>query len=161
MLSRVEIALAHLSENIGRALGPTSPIEIDQKMVNEFAGLTGDPQWVHTDVERAQREMNGTIVHGYFILSLLPQITSTLLRLTGVGHGLNYGLDKVRFPAPLPVGLGVEGSLKIIEVTPRGEGYMMRNEISISIAGGNGNTQRPVCVAENLTLVFPGDGELE
>ena len=160
-MSPTTIRLEDLRNEIGRSLGPTAPIALSQKMVTEFAHLTGDFQWVHVDVDRAEREMGGTIVHGYFVLSLLPQISSSLMRLTGVDHGLNYGLERVRFPAPARVGDSFEGRLKILEAVPRGGGFLMRNQITISVAGLSDSSEKPVCIAENLTLVYPGSGDLE
>jgi acyl dehydratase len=151
------VNLAALPEQIGQTFGPTEPFHVDQAMVDQFAALTGDHQWVHVDVERATRELGGTIAHGYLTLSLVPRVMAALLKIDGVGHGLNYGADKVRFPAPCNVGSMLQGRLRIIDVERRGEGYMLRNELTLEGVGA----PKPVCVVETLTLLFPGNGKLD
>src|SRR3546814_19275159 len=95
-----------LRDLIGRTLGPTDWVEITQDRVNCFADATDDHQWIHVDVERAQREspFRGQIAHGYLTLSLVPHFMPHLLEVTGFSMGLNYGTAKVRFPAQVPVG---------------------------------------------------------
>src|SRR5436309_12821692 len=93
-----------LLQHIGRELGPSEWITLDQAMIDRFADATGDHQWIHVDVERARREMPGgrTIAHGFLTLSLLPRMAHTIWRIERRSRGLNYGLNKVRFTAPLP-----------------------------------------------------------
>src|SRR2546428_919980 len=91
---------------VGRELGPSEWVTVDQDMINKFADATGDHQWIHVDVERAKREMPGgkTIAHGYLTLSLLPRLAPTLLKVLKRSRGLNYGSNKVRFITPVPAG---------------------------------------------------------
>ncbi|WP_410870047.1 MaoC family dehydratase [Nocardia sp. A7] len=94
-----------LEELLGKELGPTGWHEVTQERVNAFADATGDHQWIHTDPERAATtDLGGTIAHGLYSLSLGPALSAELLRFSGFAHSLNYGYDKVRFPAPVPVG---------------------------------------------------------
>src|SRR3979411_112008 len=88
-----------LKQHIGKTLGPSDWITGDQAMIDKFADVTGDHQWIHVDVERAKKEMPGgkTIAHGYLTLSLLPRMAQTLVKVTGRKRGLNYGSNKVRF----------------------------------------------------------------
>jgi acyl dehydratase len=152
----VTISLPDLSQQAGLTLGPSAPLTIDQGMIDCFAQLTRDNQWVHVDTARAEREVGSTLAHGYLTLSLVPHFVSELLRISGVGHGLNYGSDRVRYPAPLRCGTAIAATLKILAYTPRGTGGLLRMEVAISPVGGD----TPVCVAETLTLLFPGSGVL-
>src|SRR2546428_2032399 len=91
---------------VGRELGPSEWVTVDQAMIDKFADATGDHQWIHVDVDRAKREMPGgkTIAHGYLTLSLVPRMASTLLEVTHRSRGINYGSNKVRFISPVPAG---------------------------------------------------------
>src|SRR5213083_1878572 len=95
-----------LKEHIGRELGPSDWMTVDQAMIDRFAEATGDHQWIHVDVERAKREMPGgkTIAHGYLTLSLLPRLSHGILHIRKRSRGINYGSNKVRFTAPVPAG---------------------------------------------------------
>jgi acyl dehydratase len=152
----VTISLADLPQQAGLTLGPSAPLTVDQGMIDCFAVLTRDSQWVHVDTARAEREVGSTLAHGYLTLSLIPHFVSELLRISDVGHGLNYGSDRVRYPAPLRCGTAVTGTLKILAYAPRGSGGLLRMEVAVSPINGD----VPVCVAETLTLLFPGDGIL-
>jgi acyl dehydratase len=154
--SPVRIALADLSGRAGLTVGPSAPIAIDQKMIDGFAKLTRDHQWVHVDRARAEREVGSTLAHGYLTLSLIPYFVSELLEISGVAHGLNYGSDRVRYPAPLRCGTAIAATLKVLAYTARGSGGVLRLELTIAPASGG----TPVCVAETLTLLFPGEGVL-
>src|SRR5436189_3341488 len=91
---------------VGRELGPSEWITVDQPTIDKFADATGDHQWIHVDVERAKREMPGgkTVAHGYLTLSLVPRMAATLLEVTKRSRGINYGSNKVRFISPVPAG---------------------------------------------------------
>src|SRR5437867_7737704 len=95
-----------LKQHIGKTLGPSDWITVDQAMIDKFAEATGDHQWIHVDVERAKREMPGgkTIAHGYLTLSLLPRLSHGILHIRKRSRGINYGSNKVRFTAPVPAG---------------------------------------------------------
>src|SRR5437016_4870765 len=102
---RVFASVDELREAVGEELGPSDWLEIDQKRIDLFADATGDHQWIHVDPEKAAAGPFGTtIAHGYLTLSLLPQMWKTIYRVDGVKLGVNYGLNKVRFPSPVPVG---------------------------------------------------------
>src|SRR3712207_9035280 len=102
-----------LRAHIGRPLGTSEWVVVDQAMIDRFAEATGDHQWIHVDVERAKREMPGgkTIAHGYLTLSLLPKLNQGIYRITKRKRGVNYGSNKVRFTAPVPAGSSRPGDL--------------------------------------------------
>lgn len=138
---------------VGREIGASDWMTIDQERVNTFADATADHQWIHVDVERAKREspFGGPIAHGFLTLSLLPQLTSQIKRIEGVTTTVNYGLDKVRFIAPVPVGSRVRARQKLEAVEPRGDNrYMLRNTVTIEIENGD----KPACIAESLSLII-------
>jgi len=124
---------------------------IDQDRVNKFAEATGDFQWIHVDVERATREMGGTIVHGYLTVSLIPHLGAGLLPLGGVTRALNYGSDKVRFTNMVKVGKRVRLRQKLLSVEEKAGGLQLKNLCTIEIEGED----RPACIAETI-LVFYG-----
>src|SRR5881409_3202 len=112
------MTLDELKAKIGQELGVSEWVEITQDRVNAFADATGDHNFIHVDPERAkQTPFGGTIAHGYLSLSLLAPVTQQLLKVTDAKMGINYGLDRVRFPAPLPVGAQWRGAAELIEVT--------------------------------------------
>ena len=131
----------------GKHLGHTESIEITQEMVNLFADATGDHQWIHVDVGRAKKEspFGGPIAHGYLTLSLAPRLFPELLRVDGVKMAVNYGCEKVRFPAPVPVGaklrLGGE-ILKVDEIA--GGGAQVTTRFTFECEGAD----KPSCVSE-------------
>ena len=136
---------------IGEELGPTEALELDQPRVDEFAHLTGDHQWIHVDVERAAAgPFGGTIVHGYFTLALVPFFAKQLVTYETAGPRLNYGLDKVRFPAPLPVGSRLRCTATITAVTPTGAGHQVTTRYVMRAEGAD----KPACVAETLVLML-------
>lgn len=147
-MSATTIQLDELDTLVGTTLGPTSWHAMDQEDVNAFAEVTGDHQWIHTDPERAaQGPFGGTIAHGFFTLSLAPVLTWELLQVEGTGMQVNYGLNKVRFPAPVPTGTAVRGSAVLDAVTDIEGGKQGVMTLTIERDGGT----KPVCVAE---LVF-------
>lgn len=147
------INIAEVSKHIGEDLGASEWVLIDQERVNKFADATGDHQWIHIDVERAKRELptQGTIAHGYLTLSLIPFLASKISRIDGVTRGINYGSNKVRFTNMVPVGSRVRARSKIIAAEPKGPGLQITNEITIEIEGQD----RPACVAETISIVYP------
>jgi acyl dehydratase len=140
-----------LTEAVGQTFGPGPWHAIEQDRVNLFADATGDHQWIHLDAQRAAAgPFGGTIAHGYLTLSLLPALVPDLYLYENVQMGVNYGLNKVRFPAPVKVGSKVRVSATIKEVTPVPGGVQLVNEVIIeSDAGG-----KPVCVAETVSRVY-------
>ena len=116
--------MSTFTELIGQELGPTEWLDVDQERIDRFADATGDHQWIHVDAERAAEGPFGTtIAHGYLTLSLLPLLMSDTLNLTGYRMGINYGVNKVRFPAPVPSGSRIRATFTVqsVEEVPGGE----------------------------------------
>ena len=145
--------LAHLKEMIGTEVAVSEWLEISQARVNQFAEATGDFQWIHVDVERSRRELpyGGTIAHGFLTLALLPKFLSETVQAADVKLMVNYGLNRVRFPAPLPVGSRVRGRLKLLAVDDIPGGAQVIWEVTIEREGGD----KPVCVAEAVVRRYP------
>jgi acyl dehydratase len=151
--SGLETTVAGLREAAGTHLGHTEWQELTQERVNTFADATDDHQFIHVDVERAkQTPFGGTIAHGFLTLSLLAPISTQLMRVTDAVMGMNYGLDRVRFPAPLPVGAQYRGTGEILEVSDVSGGVHVKLKLTIEIK----DAEKPACVAEFLVRVFGG-----
>ncbi len=146
------VDFSELADLAGHEMGVSEWFLVDQERVNKFADATGDYQWIHVDVERAEQEMGGPIAHGYLTLSLIPMLTQEILKVEGVTRGINYGSNKIRFSNMVPVGSRVRARQKIVEVTPRAGGLQLIQEIIIEVEG----QQKPACVAETIALVFGG-----
>ena len=135
----------------GETLGASEWHEVTQKDIDAFADVTGDHQWIHVDPERAKETpFGGTIAHGYYTLSLAPRFSEQTYELAGFAFGVNYGLNKVRFPAPLPVGGKVRMSAKLAEVEPIQGGAQVTLQLTFEHEGG----EKPVCVAESLARLY-------
>ncbi len=146
-----ELTLAELESTAERDLGATDWVRIDQERVDLFADATGDHQWIHVDRERAAAgPFGGTIAHGYLSLSLLPELLGQLLRITDSRMGINYGTDKVRFTAPVPVGSDVRVAARLLGADRRGEGILYRVGVQVEIR----DADKPAMVGEVLYLVF-------
>jgi acyl dehydratase len=146
--------LDELRAATGAELGVTGWHEVTQAEVDAFADATGDHQWIHVDPERAaQSPLGGTIAHGLFTLSLAPTMTAALLSFEGFAFALNYGYNRVRFPAPLPVGSRVRmrALLANVEDIPGGA------QITIVQTFEREGADKPVCVAESLARVYVGE----
>ena len=136
---------------VGKELGVSDWLEVTQEAVDRFAEVTGDDQWIHLDVERAkQTPFGGTIAHGYYVLSLAPRFSYDMFTFEGLGFGLNYGLNRVRFPAPMPVGGRVRMRAKLLAVEEIAGGAQITTELTFEREGGD----KPVCVAESLARVY-------
>ncbi|MFC9766330.1 MaoC family dehydratase [Rhodococcus jostii] len=134
---------------VGQTIGTTGTLKIAQDQVNLFADATGDHQWIHTDPERAANgPFGGTIAHGYLTLSLAPSILAEVLTVDGVQAALNYGLNKVRFPAPVPVGSALRVTVSVISAEQKPAGIEAVFRLTYEIDGGT----RPVCVADVVVL---------
>lgn len=132
---------------VGEELGTSDWIVVDQQRINTFAEATGDHQWIHVDPEQAARGPFGTtIAHGLLTLSLLPSFLHQIYRVDGVRMTVNYGLNKVRLPAPVPVGSKVRAAARLIEAEPAGDAVQARVSTTIDVEGGD----KPVCVAESV-----------
>ena len=142
------VQIADLPHRVGQVLGVSPWLEIDQKRINEFAQATGDPQWIHVDPVRAATGPFGTtIAHGFLTLSLLPWMGEHAFDIQGQRMGINYGLNKVRFPAPVPVGSRLRGHFKLMDCEPLDGGWQLVMEVTIEREGGD----KPVCVAESVS----------
>ena len=142
---RTITGLDELKQAEGDDLGTSDWHEVTQEAIDAFADVTGDHQWIHVDPERAKETpFGGTIAHGYYTLSLAPRFMEEIFALEGFAFAINYGLNKVRFPAPLPVGQRVRmrAKLKSLEEIPGGA--QMTVEATFEREGG----EKPVCVAE-------------
>ncbi|WP_028064400.1 MaoC family dehydratase [Solirubrobacter soli] len=150
---RTITGLEELKAAEGETLGTSDWHQITQKDVDAFADVTGDHQWIHVDVDRAKETpFGGTIAHGFFTLSLLPYLNNQIFKLEGFAFALNYGLNKVRFPAPVPVGSKVRSSPKVAEVTDVPGGAQIVFETTFEVEGG----EKPVCVAASVVRVYTG-----
>ena len=135
----------------GEHLGYSDWHQITQDQVTMFADATGDHQWIHVDIERAKAGPFGTtIAHGFLTLSLLPVLTMQVLRVDGVRMGVNYGLNKVRFPAPVPSGSTIRAGLRILSVEDVAGGAQVVNEVTIERDGGD----KPCCVAQSVVRYY-------
>jgi acyl dehydratase len=149
---RTITGLEELTQAEGETLGTSGWHEVDQAAIDAFADATGDHQWIHVDTERAKdTPFGGTIAHGYYTLSLAPHLTEQVMKLEGFAMAINYGLNRVRFPAPLPVGSKVRLSAKLARVEEVRGGAQMTLELTFEREGGD----KPVCVAESLSRVYP------
>jgi acyl dehydratase len=136
---------------VGQELGVGDWHQVTQEQINTFADATGDHQWIHVDPERAKSGPFGeTIAHGYLTLSLIPALGGGGLPVEGAKMGINYGLDRVRFIAPVPAGSKVRARRKLVEAT-EGEGFIqLKTEVTIEVEG----KKKPACVAETLSRVY-------
>jgi len=153
MAMRTITGLDELKKAQGDQVGPSEWHEVTQDAIDTFADVTGDHQWIHVDPKRAKdTPYGGTIAHGYYTLSLAPRFSEQILKLEGFAFGVNYGLNKVRFPAPLPVGGKVRMKAKVASVEPIQGGAQLALELTFEREGGD----KPVCVAETLARVYAG-----
>lgn len=152
---RVFSSLEELAAAVGETVGPGPWQRIEQSRVDLFADATDDHQWIHLDPERAAAgPFGGTIAHGYLTLSLLPALAGRLYRVEGVAMGVNYGMNRVRFPAPVRVGTAVRATVVIAEVSPVSGGVQMVATVTVESDSGG----KPVCVAETVSRLYPAAG---
>ena len=145
---RVFNGVDELRGAVGSQLGVSDWITIDQSQIDTFADATLDHQWIHIDEERAKTgPFGGTIAHGFLTLSLLSHLASQTHRIEGTKMGVNYGLNRVRFTSPLPVGSKVRGNIELVDVTDVAGGVQMTTKVTVEIEG----SERPALVAEWLT----------
>jgi acyl dehydratase len=137
----------------GETLGTSDWHLVTQEDIDTFADVTGDHQWIHVDVERAKETpFGGTIAHGFYTVSLAPKLNGQVVGFDGFAFALNYGLGKVRFPAPLPVGSKVRGTVELAKVEDIEGGAQVTMKTTFEREGGD----KPVCVAELLARFFTG-----
>lgn len=144
------VHLSDLGALIDVAIAPSDWVSIPQSDIQSFADLTGDHEWIHVDVDRANREFGGTIAHGYHLLALIPALADETLVVEGVRNGLNYGLDRVRFTNMVRGGARVRLHRSLLSVVPERGGWMTRHRFTLEIEGD----ARPAFVAEALFLLF-------
>ncbi|WP_406516881.1 MaoC family dehydratase [Streptomyces sp. NBC_00134] len=148
---RVFATVDELRATVGEQLGYSDWVEIEQKRIDQFADATGDHQWIHVDPERAKDGPFGTtIAHGYLTLSLLPLFGPQLIKVDGMKMGVNYGTNKVRFPAPVPVGSRLRATAKITGVDDVPGGVQVSVAFTVERDGGD----KPVCVAESVSRYY-------
>ena len=153
-----EFTIAEMSEQIGQELGVSDWVTIDQSRIDAFASCTGDHQWIHVDVDRAKRESpyRGPVAHGYLTLSMVAPLSIQIGILPrDSAAGLNYGIDKVRFLAPVPAGARVRLRVVLAGVEPREGGQaIMKTQNTLEVEG----SQKPALIAETLALLIPANG---
>ncbi|HET6315963.1 MAG TPA: MaoC family dehydratase [Chloroflexota bacterium] len=146
-------AFADVPSLVGRELAVSDWLTITQEQVNQFADATGDHQWIHVDVEKAKAGPFGApIAHGFLTLSLIPKFFDSSLEIQGTRMGVNYGLNKVRFTAPVPVGSRLRARMKLLACDPVDNGgVQMTSLVTIEREGSD----KPVCIAESLSRRYP------
>ncbi|HEY1539538.1 MAG TPA: MaoC family dehydratase [Solirubrobacteraceae bacterium] len=143
--------LDELRARVGEEIGVSAWHDVTQDAIDAFACVTGDHQWIHVDPVRAtQTPFGGTIAHGYYTLSLHPMFSAQLIAYEGFAFAVNYGLDRVRFPAPLPVGNRVRMRMTLVDV----EDVLGGAQIATKLTFEGEGALKPVCVAESLTRVY-------
>jgi acyl dehydratase len=139
--------IAELQALVGQEIGVSEWITVTQERIQLFADATNDHQWIHLDVERAKAGPFGTtIAHGFLTLSLLPEMSACAFEVRGTRMGVNYGLNKVRFPAPVPSGSRLRGRFKLLAYEPLEGGAQLTLQATMEREGSD----KPVCVAESL-----------
>ena len=145
--------LEELKAAEGEVLGTSDWHEVSQDAINAFADVTGDHQWIHVDPDRAKETpFGGTIAHGYYTIALAPKLGAQVMDFKGFAFALNYGLDRVRLPAPMPVGGKLRCTVKLVEVTDIPGGAQVKLEHTFEREGGD----KPVCVSEALARFYAG-----
>jgi acyl dehydratase len=153
MAATVINGLDDLKTKVGQELGVSEWLEVTQEAIDAFADATGDHQWIHVDPDRAKETpFGGTIAHGLYTLSLGPQFSYAMFEVQGVAFGLNYGYNKVRYPAPLPVGSKVRMRATLTAADEIPGGLQMTVTQTFEREGGD----KPVCVAESVSRVYGG-----
>lgn len=152
------LTLAGLNEKVGQELGLSGWVTIDQARIDTFASCTGDQQWIHVDVERAKREspFRGPVAHGYLALAMVAPLSMEVGVIPrDAAAGLNYGIDKVRFLAPVPAGARVRLRVVLAGLDPKDGGQViMRTQNTLEVEG----SEKPALVAETLALLIPAAG---
>ena len=144
---------SELKASVGKQLGVSEWLEIDQARIDTFADATGDHQWIHVDPERAKDGAFGsTIAHGYLTLSLVNKFLPEIIDVRGISMGVNYGSDRLRFPAPVPVGARIRGSAELIKVEDvKGNAVQSTVRVTVEIEGSD----RPACIIDTISRYLP------
>ena len=150
------IPYAELENHIGEESDWTDWFEVKQEKINQFADATGDHQWIHIDIERAKKGPFGrTIAHGFYTVSLLPVLSGQCIAVSGVTMGVNYGANKIRFPAPVPVGERIRAKSKLTAVKNIDKpipGKQMETTVEVWVEGNS----KPSMVAETISRLYGG-----
>lgn len=143
---------AELLDAVGKQLGKSDWLEIDQERINLFADATGDHQWIHVDPQKAaEGPFGATIAHGYLTLALVNLFLPQIVDVQGISMGVNYGCGKVRFPAPVKVNSRVRGSGQLVEAETVKGGVQATIRLTVEIEGGD----RPACVVDTISRYYP------
>lgn len=152
------LTLASLDKHVGQELGVSDWVVVDQQQINAFASCTGDNQWIHVDIERAKREspFRGPIAHGYLTLAMVAPLAMQIgIIPRDAAAGLNYGIDKVRFLAPVPAGARVRLRVVLAGIEPKDAGQVvMKTQNTLEVEG----SEKPALIAETLALLIPAKG---
>ena len=144
--------IEELEQAVGTHLGYSDWHTITQEQIDLFAEATGDHQWIHVDAERAaQGPFGATIAHGYLTVSLVPMLVWQIYKVEGLTMGVNYGANKLRFPAPVPVGSRVRAGVELLSLTPGASGYQSVARVTIEREGGD----KPACVVDTVSVLVP------
>jgi acyl dehydratase len=140
-----------LAAHVDLEIGVSGWVTVDQETIDAFASATGDHQWIHVDVERARAGPFGApVAHGFMTLSLLPEMSASAMEVLDTRMGVNYGLNRVRFPAPVPAGSRLRGRFKLLKFEPIDGGAQLTFEVLMEREG----SEKPVCVAESVGRRF-------
>lgn len=143
--------LAELKAQVGAPIGTSDWLKIDQQRIDDFAAVTGDDQWIHVDPQRAASGMFGsTVAHGFLTLSLLPYFIRSSHKVEGARMSVNYGLNRVRFPSPVPVNSRLRAHFKLLSFEPIDGGVQIITEVTVEREG----QPKPVCVAESVGRLY-------
>ncbi len=143
---------ADLKPAVGQHLGYSDWLEISQERIDQFADATDDHQWIHVDPERAKQGPFGAcIAHGYLTLSLVNRFLPQIVEVRGISMGVNYGANRLRFPAPVPVGARIRGGAELVEAEDVKGGVQATIRVTVEIEG----SQRPACVVDTISRYFP------
>ena len=142
---------------VGEEVGLSDWVVIDQHRIDQFAEATADHQWIHVDTERATREMpdGKTIAHGYLTLALIPAFTGDFVHVENLARAINFGLNKVRFYAPVPVGSRLRGRAVVLKAQKRAGALILTSQVRLEVEG----QRKPACVAETLGMYFFNEAE--
>ncbi|MEV0338440.1 MaoC family dehydratase [Nocardia sp. NPDC050713] len=144
--------LADMEKAIGTHLGYSDWHTVTQEQIDRFADATGDHQWIHVDpVKAAAGPFGTTVAHGFLTLSLIPMLAQQIYTVEGLSMGVNYGANKVRFPAPVPVGSRLRAGAELISLAPGTLGYQAVTRVTVEIDGA----AKPACVAETVAVLVP------
>ena len=146
-----------IKELMGSEIGPSEWREVTQEDINTFADLSGDDQWIHVDVERAKKEspFGGPIAHGNLTLSMIDGFRIELIEASGFQLGVNYGWNKIRFPAPVPAGAKIRAKAEVVELEEVSGGWwQMVTRFTVEVEG----SEKPCCVADSVARFLPEQG---